>query len=420
MNQRNSFLLSTALVIGVASCLRADPLPGQIIIDPDHPQWLMRHGGDPIFICGPGDPEGFLYLGERRDDGTRDGPQAALIDKLITHGGNCIYLQLVRSHGGDGRRDENPFVDTDPAKGLDEDILNQWDQWFSRMDEHQILVYLFIYDDGARPFGSKADMASPQAEKDFVRRIVERFKRYRNLIWVIGEESEEAYSHERVRDIAALIQDVDDHRHLIGTHHQSSLEFKAWKSGGPLNHYAMQLTRAGDEAHRGAKEAFRLAEGKYQVIYSETTAVGTDPDAMRQFAWAAAMGGTMPMLLGMDIENTPNDLLQQCRHVQEFFESTDFYTMSPHDELAHAGSKWVLADPKRSYIAYAHRPQGGLGIKGMFDGEYDLLWLDCTTGQRVDARGVKVFALNPTWNVPEGIGDEIAVWVRPAVSELDR
>ncbi len=36
---------------------RTEPLPGQIVVDPDDPRRLMRHGGGHVFICGPGDPE---------------------------------------------------------------------------------------------------------------------------------------------------------------------------------------------------------------------------------------------------------------------------------------------------------------------------------------------------------------------------
>ncbi|MGI8782934.1 MAG: hypothetical protein ACR2L2_04680 [Acidobacteriota bacterium] len=89
-------------------------LPGQIIVDPDHPHWLKRHGGKHVFICGPGDPEDFLYVGRRNPDGTRSGDQVDRINKLVAHGGNCIYMQSVRTHGGDAKADktQNPFFAT--------------------------------------------------------------------------------------------------------------------------------------------------------------------------------------------------------------------------------------------------------------------------------------------------------------------
>ena len=47
----------------------------------------------------------------------------------------------------------------------------------------------------------------------------------------------------------------------------------------------------------GRIEALQKAAGRYQVIYSESTAMRTDNDGMRHHAWAVAMGGLMPMLL---------------------------------------------------------------------------------------------------------------------------
>ena len=141
------FALRVGLWADEASTASGKALDGQIIIDPEHPQWLKRAGGRHVFICGPGDPEGFLYRGKRNEDGTRDGDQVVLIEKLVNYGGNCIYMQIVRSHGGDGERDHNPFVDSDPSRGLDEDILEQWESWFSLVDEHGMLIDLFLFDE---------------------------------------------------------------------------------------------------------------------------------------------------------------------------------------------------------------------------------------------------------------------------------
>ena len=176
------------------------PRAGQIVIDPEHPQSLMRQGSGHVFICGPGDPEDFLYAGRRNPDGTRDGDQVQRIRKLIEHGGNCIYLQVVRTHGGDAGPDrtQNPFVDSDPARGLDEDILDQWEEWFTLMDRNGILIYLFFYDDGSLIWDT-GDRVGPE-ERAFVEAIVAKFKHHENLIWVVGEESEERYPRARAGD----------------------------------------------------------------------------------------------------------------------------------------------------------------------------------------------------------------------------
>lgn len=397
-----------------------EPLPGQIVIDRQHPRWLKRQGGRHVFICGPGDPEDFLYLGKRNPDGTRDGDQVARIEKLIEHGGNCIYVQLVRTHGGDAKADEmqNPFVDSDPTKALDEDILKQWEEWFSRLDRHNILIYLFFYDDSARIWNT-GDRVGPE-EKSFVETIVKRFKRLKNLIWVIGEESEERYSTARVQAIAEIIKNADDHGHLIGNHHQSGTTFKAWQAGRSLNHFAMQLSATDDEAHAGAIEALRKADGRYQIIYSESTAMRTDVDGMRRHAWAVAMGGLMPMLLRTDIASTPPEILQQCRHLQTFFEETDFWTISPHDELKHLQTRYVLADPGRSYIAYGDEVAEQLGLKEILAGQYAVTWIDCRSGKTSRVDQTVATTGDATFSKPAAFGAECAAWIRQTAAAGNR
>ena len=100
---------------------------------------------------GPGDPEGFLFRGFRAADGTRVGQNAdqdEIIAKLQVSGANCIYIQAIRSDGGDGGDDHNPFNDpSDPTSGLNDAILDQWEGWFNAMDQMDIVIFLFLYDD---------------------------------------------------------------------------------------------------------------------------------------------------------------------------------------------------------------------------------------------------------------------------------
>jgi hypothetical protein len=372
----------------------------------------MRQGGRHVFICGPGDPEDFLYAGSRNSDGTRNGDQVARIEKLAKRGGNCIYIQLVRTHGGDAKRDnsQNPFVDSDPAKGLDEDILKQWDDWFTRLDQHGILIYLFFYDDSARIWNTGNEVG-PE-ERAFFESIVKRYQHLKNLIWIIGEESEERYSTARVQALAAVIRQTDAYGHIVGNHHQSGTTFKAWQPSGALNHFAMQLSATDDDAHAGAIEALRKAEARYQIIYSESTAMRTDVDGMRRHAWAVAMGGLMPMLLHMDIAATPVEALEQCRHLQTFFETTDFWKLAPHDELKDRQTKYVLANPGQSYIAYGNQVEDRLGLKAIPAGDYAIRWLDCRSGKTVDEKETVSAKGDASFTKPPAFGSECAAWVR--------
>lgn len=403
----------TFMVILYSTHLMAAPLPGQIMADPEAPAWLMRNGGDHVFVCGPGDPEGFLYRGELLPDGTRAGDQVALIRRMLENGGNCLYLQAVRSHGGDGEADHNPFVDHDPTAGIHPRVLDQWEEWFTLMDDHGILIYFFFYDDSANPWptGDRVEAA----EKVFVETLVNRFKHHRNLIWVVAEESEEALSTERAESIVRIIRANDEHGHLVGNHHQSSSAFKDWRPGSPFDHFAMQLNVEAGEVYGQARIALEKAKGHYQLIYAENTETPQTVDGWRHHAWTVAMAGAMPMLIGMDVVTTPVEALRQCRILSEFFEDTDFYAMTVAPEMAAGSTRYVLSNGGHSFIAWWDQVEadGELELSGLAPGDYELLWLDCRTGRRMEA-AQSVKEGKAAFSRPASIGSDCALYGRIA------
>jgi len=399
--------------------LPVGPLKGQVMVDPANPAWLVYNRDldgdgrlDPFYMCGPGDPEDFLYRGERGPDGTRDGDQLELIAKLRDNGGNCIYLQAVRSHGGDGKRDHNPFIDSDPGGGLDPDILNQWEEWFEQMDESGIVIFFFFYDDSARIWDT-SDAVGPD-ERGFIEGMVTRFEHHRHLIWCVAEESEERYSRARVRSIADAIRRADDHAHVIADHHHSGTEFKAYGDGCALAQFAFQLggPMSARELHANVVDAWTKAAGRYNLNMSEHAdhGYGTREDIRRK-DWACALGGAHSMVLRMNIADTPVEQLRDCRLLRRFMEATDFNTMAPHDELAAAGTEYVLADPGHSYIAYTSDGSADIGLKVMPAGSYTLRWFDCVTGESTVHRGVAVAAGEQSWKKPQRLGAEVAVHI---------
>lgn len=402
------------LILLCVSALADSIPPGQIIADPENPQALMRHRGNHFFVCGPGDPEGFLYRGKELADGTRDGDQRTILRKLQEHGGNCLYLQAVRSHGGDGTSDHNPFVDHDPDRGLNEAVLDQWESWFTEMDEHGILIYFFFYDDSSKLWDTGDEVSD--AEENFVRTLVRRYKHHRHLIWIVAEESEEALSPARAEKLGRIIEEEDDYGHLIGNHHHSGTDFKSFHPDGPFNHYAMQLNVPLNEVGDKTREAAQKSRVQYQVIYAENTETPNTVDDWRRHAWTVAMSGSMPMLLGMDVATTPVEALRQCRILSEFFEDTPFFEMQPatgefasdkHLTLMHNDGTLILWAPEKSNDAFFQR------IKT--PGLYDLLWLDTRTGRRVEvtlALSSGVVALQK----PSSIGKDCALLMQKTVT----
>ncbi len=384
---------------------------GLIVQDRSNPMWLMRQGGDHVFVSGPGDPEDFLYRGTRRADGTRDGDQEALIRKLIAHGGNCVYLQVVRSHGGDGKPDHNPFVGSDPARGLSKPILDQWAGWFDLMDRNGIVIVLFVYDDSARVWNT-GDTVGPD-ERAFLEELVRRFRRYDRLIWVVAEEAEEAYSAERCQAMAGVVARADRPGRIIANHHHSGTDFKSWTPDGSITRFAMQLNVPIEQVHSAALDAVRRSQGRYGILYAENTEMdGADSARAHAFIWASAMAGLMPMLYGCDIASTPPETLRLFRIQQRFFEATDYHTMTPHDELAEDASTWALADPGRSYILLSPTGATTLGIKDLPKGSYSADWTDTLTGKRAAQRPIRHTGGALRLPRPKGIGPLGVVWVR--------
>jgi len=383
--------------------------PGGLSVDPQHSQWLSRADGKPFFMCGPGDPEGFLYRGSSNADGTRAGDQMQLIEKLKGTGANCIYVMAVRSHGGDGDRTHNPFIDYDPAQGLNAKVLDQWEQWFAEMDRYGIVIYLFIYDDSALVWKT-GDEVGPQ-EREFLETLVNRFEHHDHLIWCIAEEYAERLSANRVRRLAATIKAADDFDHPVAVHLNHGLDFSAFADDPSIDQFAIQYNvPTAEQLHAGVIQAWRAARGRYSLNLSEAADWGSGAEG-RKKCWACAMGGACVMVLGMDIASTLDSDLIDCGHLVSFFHSVNLLAMAPHDELAHGDTQYVLAKPGRRYVIYSANATGPLGLCRMKGGDYAFRWFDCATGNAICQESVTVGQGDQAWEKPNDFGVEVAVYI---------
>ena len=386
--------------------------PSALIVDPERPAHFKYAAGGSHYLCAAGDPEGFLYRGTRNADGTRAGDQQALIQKIAPTGANGIYVMAVRSHGGDGAADENPFVDSDPTRGLDEDILKQWDTWFSAMDAAGVVIYFFFYDDSARVWRT-GDQVGPE-ERAFFETLVRRYRHHRHLVWVIGEEYSEGLNRPRVSALATLIAAADDRDHPIGVHQLNGLDFD-FADDPEIDQFTIQYNVAtARELHHGMVQAFGKAAGRYNLNMSEAAGHGTGAMA-RHKNWAAALGGASVMVIGMDIASTPVADLEDCGRLRRFMESTRFAEMAPHDELAFGASEYVLANPGQLYIAYASARSGDLGVRALAAGDWSMAFFDPVSG-KMSRSIARLPAGDRTLPTPAGFGAELAVYLERQAS----
>lgn len=370
--------------------LAPQPLPGQIIEHPKNPAWLVRNRDanddgklDSFYMCGPGDPEGFLYLGVRQANGTRQGPQQKIIERLARSGANGLYVQAIRSHGGDGDSSHNPFVDSDPGNGIDEDILHQWDHWLSQAGDAGVVFLFFIYDDSASIWKTGDEVG--EGERQFLTTLVKRLSHHPNIIWCVAEEYEETFTPARVKKIARIIRSADPHDHVISVHKWHDTDFEEFADDPVIGHYAVQHNvQTADAIHAGLVKLWREAAGRYSINLSECAEYGFGEEARRKH-WAAALAGayTMPIEWTFADPATPSGAdLQTCGHVVKFMEETELVGMAPHPELARVGTKYVLAAPGHRYIAYGWDASQPLGIAALPAGRYALTWLAPATGKR--------------------------------------
>ena len=423
--------LLSAAALSVAAA--ADPLPGQIVVAPDNPAWLMRADGSAFFLAAPGDPEDFLHRGRLNPDGTRDGDQEAIIDAIAASGANGLYLMAVRSHGGDGDETHNPFVDHDPANGLNDAVLDQWEDWFARMDDAGIIIFFIFYDDGAlvwdqrppphatldrfaeRITGARADRnAVPDAERAFLTALVDRFEHHANLIWVVAEEYQDIYTPERTKAVAAVIRAADDHDHPIAVHSLPGLNFSEFAGDPAIDQFAIQFNDDQSPAglHRAMTRAWSDARGRYNLNMAEihNGLIGGGDDLRRRI-WAMAMGGAYVMAQGLEPLRDPEELAALGR-LRWFFERAPVHRLAPADDRGYAETRWMLAAPGEAYLAYASdlEPGGAMGVSDLEAGDWALTWFDPATGIAEDQR-ISHAGGDAAWPAPGNFGAETALLV---------
>lgn len=123
------------------------------------------------------------------------------------------------------------------------------------------------------------------------------------------------------------------------------------------------------------------------------------------------MGAAYVMINGMTIDNTPLNDLRDMGRIVTFFESTNINEMAPHDELAFAGTEYVLAKSGNSYIVYVSNLSGNIGVRTLTAGQYDLKWFDPIDGSTVNQTNVSIGGGNQSRSKPGSIGSEVALYL---------
>lgn len=421
-------------------------LPGQLIVAGSNPGYLKYNGGGPAFLSGPDDPEAFFFLGQLDPGGTRSGgPQQQIIRRLAATGVSAFHVQMFRMRRcnikDEGDDTHNPFIGHDPTKGLNRAVLDQWDGWLGELEKAGVVVHLEFYNDATdvERMGWKLDARGnlhPDEER-FITGIVNRFKHHKNILWGI-EESANKLPGARTphfKRIAEAIARTDNHHHpIVQSFVIPNDPEDDFPPGGILSdaYYRdphirvvtwLHLIPHGDDVDMQYREYLRYSKRDsphFVVMKNETfwrPYVAGDPLG-RRYSWAAVMAGLHNLEAQHKADRTAHEpRLREHGYIARFMEQTDFYRMQPHSELASGSTRWVLANPGESYIAYTFNGSAALGLKGMTAGTYNLLWLDTIDGRTVSQTEVAVASGEAKWTRPDSFSSEIALYVKRAASE---
>jgi hypothetical protein len=408
-------------------------------------------GSDPMLFAGPGGPEDLLFHGSRALDGTRaGGDQQSIIAWLTANGGDALYVQAVKSHGGDGivangsypacpkasscYRYANPFPNGDPRYPADARILDQWFTWLSSADAAGITTHLFLYDDSACPWyglataGRIGDRAQchtqgqliPEEDARLITPLVNKFKTLRNIVWVVAEEYSEAVTASRAAAIAARIRALDP-AHPIAVHQRAGTAFGF--AGDPnARVFHMQLGPQVNTVgllYRNVAKAYNLANGGYAVVLAESAwhqslVAAGDRTNLRKANWASVMAGAAGVLVyGMWEPTIPDtSMLGDLRRLKTFFEATNLPSMSSADAYISAATDYARSDQIGGFILYSDGCTEGalLGYSNVTTGaDYSLYWFDAIDGSSSTETKRLTVGANAL-PAPSHVAGECGVW----------
>ena len=421
-------------------------MPGGLIVAGANPGHLKYNGGRPVFLCGPDNPEEFLYLGTLHPDGTRSGGgQSEMIARMARSGVNafhCLIFRMQRCNFKKEGDDQHcPFVDHDPAKPLNDAVLAQWEGWLTELERAGINVDFELYNDATdvELMGWQLDAKGNlhPDEHRFVTGIVNRFKHHKNILWSI-EESCNKLPRARTahfKKIGEVIAKTDNYHHPIV---QSFVvpgdpEGDFPKDGVTTDDYAgdpnirvitwLHVVPNGkdyEKQHAAYLQFANLDRKRFVAMKNETFHHPRNGVESRRYMWSCAMTGLHTLEAYHHAGGVPKNpkyatedaTLREDGLLRRFMEQTDFYQMSSNDALAAGSTKWVLARPGESYIAYTYDYWGPMGLKSVHAGTYDLLWFDPQSVAQVEQKSVPVKTSSPSWSKPATLGNEIALYLK--------
>jgi hypothetical protein len=427
-----------ALLLGVALVLSplvvAQSVPSDALTVDATGHWFKyKNTNQYRFMAGAGGPEDFLFLPPDR--------QQYVANSILSSGSNVLYIQAIRSHGGDGQFNHNPFINFDATKGVDLNVLKKWDGVLAPIEQAGVIILFYVYDDSATPWGCNAAISALEA--DYIKTLVNYFKKYRNLVWVTREENRmgscsESLDDQKMANIAAEIRKWDT-VHPVSVHHNNE---QAWNFAGNanINVFSQQTCQAypggnwddlpATYFNQGGsqKEAF----GDYVYIMAEcfpfhnrllsASMNGQDAERPRYIArthtWGTIMAGGYPLFhftfedINVSRDEMANLILTDQGKAIKFLESIPFYTLQPLNTRAKSNTDFVLGNAQtQKFLLYGYDDVISLGISALPVGQYKLQWFNPETGTVTNQTRQFTSQKDRSFKVPTGFPQDVVLYL---------
>lgn len=376
---------------GSFNCVPSE-LPGMISQDEVNPIWFGYKGGNHMIMRS-------FHVGDRFfATNWPDSSRKAFLDWVQKQGYNTLSIgshYLNRDADKRGRGWDTPDLWDNASRKLKEAEYDKMEVILDDLSKRKIIVHPF-----AGFLGANSDYPNNSSDRTlYIKYTLARLGPYWNVMLnVAGPElAKWKISESEVIKIGKEIQSLDVFGHLLACHQTSNKNFFKNQYWNNYDCYQGTKTHDLDKLYTELTETFR-SSGKplyaHETLWSgNKNHPGYSDDQLRKNAIVINMAASALNFGDMDGNSSSGfsgslDLAdkRQARHdiikrVWDFFETIEFWKMSPRSDLTRSG--FCLAKDGEKYLIY--RPSRGSITLNITGGHYNVTWINAQdTGERIE------------------------------------
>jgi hypothetical protein len=376
---------------GSFNCVPSD-LPGMISQDEVNPIWFGYKGGNHMIMRS-------FHVGDRFFAANwPTSSRKAFLDYAQKQGYNTLSIgshYLNRDDDTRGRGWDTPDFWDNASRKLKEAEYDEMEVILNDLERRRIIVFPF-----AGFLGANSDYPNNSSDRTlYFKYTLARLGPYWNVMLnVAGPElSKWKLSESEVTTIGKEIQSLDVFGHLLACHQTSNKNFfknQSWNNydcyQGTKTHDLNKLYTELSKTFRSSGEPFYAQEtlwsgNKYHPNYSDTqlrkNAIVINMTASA-FNFGDMNGNSSTGFTGsLDLADRRQSRHDIVKNVWDYFETIEFWKMSPRPDLTSAG--YCLAKAGEEYLIY--RPSRGSITVDITGGPYNVTWINAqNTSERIN------------------------------------